>query len=125
MPKSDQDKAFVIASALVYFLTWLAVLSSLFEARLLAPALLASLLYAGFQYCEMAVRRRIALSADATAMPAVFAVSLAGAEAAYYSGIDSALILGFMLNVLKAWVLGHAVMFALVFLADKLGLGPK
>ncbi len=122
MKKLD-EKTFILASTLVYFATWAVVLSSLFEQKLLVPALAVGAVYAGFQYYEMAVRKRIALHADTIAIPAAFAVSAAGSIAAYYSGTDSALILDFMWNVLKAWLLGHGVMFVLVFIASKLGLG--
>ncbi len=125
MKKPDQEQAFVLAATLVYFTTWLTVLSSLFEPRLLGPALLVATVYAGLMYHAMAVRKRIAFSADTTAIPAVFALTLAGAAAAWFAGTDTALILGFLWNVPKAWLLGHAVMFVLVFIASKLGLGGQ
>ncbi len=123
MSKPDQEQAFVLAGTLVYLITWVTVASSLFEQKLLAPALLVAAVYAGFMYHAMAVRKRIAFSADATALPAAFAVTLIGAGAAWYAGSDTALILDFLWNVPKAWLLGHAVMFVLVLIASKLGLG--
>lgn len=122
MSKLDKDKLFIWAATLVYFTTWLAVLSSLFEPKLLAPALALSTVYAAAVYYEMTVRKHIALSADATAIPAALGAAAIGGIVAHYSGVDTALILGLGMDILKAWILGHVVMFVLVFIASKLGL---
>lgn len=123
MSRPNQDKLFVWAATLVYFATWTTVVSALFEWKLLAPALILAAVYAGMQYYEMTVRKHIAFSADATALPAVFAAAASGALAAHYVyGVDAALVLSVGFDILKAWLLGHVVMFVLVFIAQQLGL---
>jgi hypothetical protein len=122
MSESGEDKVLNWTCVTCYFATWLVVLSGGFKWPLLVPAVVFAGIYAGMHYYEMTVRGHLALSADSTAVP-VTAVALGlGALAAHFSGLARDDILSFAWSAAIALVAGHLVVFAVVFLMDRLGL---
>lgn len=122
MAESRVDKVLKWTCVAGYFTVWVTVLSSGFTGQWLAPAVVLACTYAGMHYFEMAVRGHLALSADSTAIPVAFGLVAIGALAAHFGGVAQADIVGFVLRVPAAWIGGHAAVFGLVFLMDKLGI---
>lgn len=121
--KSDRtDRQLLWICVPAYFLAWLAILSSGLTLRLLLPAALLAAIYAGMHFYEMTRRQHVALSADASALPAAFGAAIAGSAVAYVAGVPWATLQPFVLNVPMAWIGGHLAVFALIFLLDKLGI---
>ena len=123
MEKSNLDRKLAWICTIGYFTVWILALSKGGSWPLLAPAFVLAGLYAGGHYYEMRSRNHVALSADPTALLLVLAGTALGTVAAYLLGVTGSVIFSFLMGLPVAWFAGHAAVFALIMLLEKLKPG--